>query len=328
MVVQAPEFEPTRLQAYVENVPPARTYLLEALMPDQDIDDINFSWNVVNGAYAPAASITGWNAAAPLRDKKSQEKAFGSVAKLQHSYFFDEVELFQYSKPRTAQERQRMVDNGLDYTDELVNGVRDTKEYLRAQAIYNGRVSYDNAKDDIHLDIAFPVPAANRMVATVAWSDPAATPLTDLQGMVGQYQSTNSRRRPTGMHITSATEALLLNNAQVRTQRYGTNANGQLLTPGDLQQVFAALRLPAYEIQDDVININGADTQLLADGLVAMFGDGLGFTAVGPAAERDYTPGIFAITNEEVNPPSEEIIVGQTAFPAFQRPTSVVTLSV
>src|SRR5690606_8229683 len=147
--------------------------------------------------------------------------------------------------------RQRMVDNGLDYTDELVNGVRDTKEYLRAQAIYNGRVKYDNDKDDIHLDIAFPVPAANRMTATVAWSDPAAMPLTDLRGMITQYGKTNSRRRPTGMHMTSATESLLLNNEQIRTQRYGNASNGQLLTPDDLQQVFAALRIPAYTIQDD-----------------------------------------------------------------------------
>lgn len=328
MVVQAPEFQPARLQAYVENVPAARNYLLEALMPDQNVNDINFSWNVINGAYAPAASITGFNAAAPLRDKQAQSKAFGSVAKLQHSYFFDEVELFAYNKPRTPEERAQIVDQGLNYTDELVNGVRDTKEFLRAQAIYNGRVEYHNAKDDIHLEIDFPVPAGNQMTAATGWDDPAANPLADLQAMVKQYQATNQRRRPTGMHMTSATEALLLNNAQIRAQRFGTNAGTQLLTPDDLAAVFTALRLPAYQIQDDVININGADVQLLEDDKVVMFGAGLGFTAVGPAAERNFTPGIFAITQAKVNPPSEEIIVGQTAFPAFQRPSSVVSLSV
>lgn len=328
MVVQAPEFQPARLQAYVENVPAARSYLLEALMPDQNVNDINFSWNVINGAYAPAASITGFNAAAPLRDKQAQSKAFGSVAKLQHSYFFDEVELFAYNKPRTPEERAQIVDQGLNYTDELVTGVRETKEFLRAQAIYNGRVVYDNVKDDIHLDIEFPVPAANRITATVGWADTAAKPLTDLAGMVKQYQATNQKRRPTGMHMTTATEALLLQNEQIRVQRFGANNGGQLLTPGDLAAVLAALRLPAYQVNDDVININGADVQLLDDNKVAMFGTGLGFTAVGPAAERGYTPGLFAITQEKVNPPSEEIIVGQTAFPAFQRPTAVVTLSV
>lgn len=329
MVVQAPEFAPARLQAYVENVPAARSYLLEALMPDQNVNDINFSWNVVNGAYAPAASITGFNAAAPLRDKQAQSKAFGSVAKLQHSYFFDEVELFAYNKPRTPEERAQIVDQGLNYTDELVNGVRDTKEFLRAQAIYNGRVVYDNVKDDIHLDIAFPSTAGNRTTATVGWADPTSKPLTDLKAMVKQYQDTNQKRRPTGMHMTSETEAVLLSNAQIRTLVYGANSvEGQIVTPEQLQNVLRANRIPEYQLQDDVININGTDVQLLEDNKVVMFGAGLGFTAVGPAAERDFTPGIFAITQAKVNPPSEEIIVGQTAFPAFQRPTSVVTLSV
>lgn len=329
MVVQAPEFQPARLQAYVENVPAARNYLLEALMPDQNVNDLNFSWKVINGAYAPAASITGFNAAAPLRDKKAQEKAFGAVAKLQHSYFFDEVELFAYQKPRTPEEQAQIVDEGLNYTDELVNGVRDTKEFLRAQAIYNGRVKYDNAKDDIHLDIVLPVPAENKMTATLGWEAPTAKPITDLKAMVKQYQKTNQRRRPTGMHITSETEALLLANAQVRVQIYGTNSvEGQIVTPAQLQNVLAANNIPTYQIQDDVVDINGEAVQLLEDGKVVMFGAGLGFTAIGPAAERGFTPGIFAYTQAKMNPPSEEVIVGQLAFPAFQRPSSVVTLSV
>lgn len=329
MVVQAPEFQPARLQAYVENVPAARNYLLEALMPDQNVNDLNFSWKVINGAYAPAASITGFNAAAPLRDKKAQEQAFGSVAKLQHSYFFDEVELFAYQKPRTPEERAQIVDEGLNYTDELVNGVRDTKEFLRAQAIYNGRLEYHNEKDDIHLEIDFPVPAENKMTAAVGWDEAAATPLTDLKAMVKQYQDSNQRRRPSGMHMTSETEALLLANNQVRIQLFGSNgADGQIVTPAQLQNVLAANNIPNYTIQDDVIDINGEAVQLLEDGKVAMFGAGLGFTAIGPAAERNFTSGIFAYTQAKLNPPSEEIIVGQLAFPAFQRPSSVVTLSV
>lgn len=329
MVVQAPEFQPARLQAYVENVPAAQNYLLEALMPDQNVNDINFAWNVINGSYAPAASITGFNAAAPLRDKKAQEKAFGTVAKLQHSYFFDEVELFAYSKPRTREERAQIVDQGLNYTDELVNGVRATKEFLRAQAIYNGKIEYHNEKDDIHLDIELPVPAENKMTADTGWAEAGAEPISDLKAMVKQYQATNQRRRPSGMHMTSETEALLLANAQIRTQVYGTNSvNGQIVTAGQLQNVLAANGIPNYTIQDDVVEINGEAVQLLEDGKVVMFGADLGFTAIGPASERNFTPGIFAYTQAKMNPPSEEIIVGELAFPAFQRPSAVVSLSV
>lgn len=328
MVVQAPEYQPARLQAYVENLPPARDYILAALMPDKNINDLNFAYNVISGAYAQAASITGFNAAAPLRDKKSQERAFGAVAKLQHSYFFDEVELLQFNRPRTPEEKQEVVDNGLDSTDELNQGVDDTKEYLRAQAIYNGRVKYDNPKEDIFLDIKLDVPAENQITVTTAWNLPGATPLADIQAGVKQFQKTNQRRKPEVMHMTSATEARLLTNEQIRTQVYGTDNGGRLLTPADIQNAFTALRLPPYVINDDVISVNGEDVQLLEDNKVAMLGGNLGFVAVGPAAERGYTPGRFAYTIQEMNPPREQIIVGELAFPALQRPNAVVTLSV
>lgn len=328
MVVQAPEFQPERLQAYVENLPPARTYPLAALMPDKPINDINFAYNVINGAYAPAASITGFNASAPLRDKKAQEKAFGSVAKLQHSYFFDEVELLAYNRPRTPEERQQVVDNGLDSTDELAQGVDDVKEYLRAQAIYNGRVKYDNDVEDIHLDIAFDVPAENQITATTGWADPGAKPLADLQAAVKQFQKANQRRKPQVMHMTSATEALLLQSEQIRVQVYGNSNGGRLLTPSDVQNAFTALGLPPYVINDDVIVIGDTEVQMLDDNKVVMIGAGVGFTAIGPAAERGFTPGRFGYTIEEKNPPREQIIVGELAFPALQRPNAIVTLGV
>lgn len=328
MVVQSPEFQPERLQAYVENLPPARTYPLAALMPDKPINDINFAYNVVNGAYAPAASITGFNASAPLRDKKAQEKAFGSVAKLQHSYFFDEVELLAYNKPRTPEERQQVVDGGLDRTDELSQGVDDTKEFLRAQAIYNGRVKYDNDVEDIHLDIEFPVPAENHITATTGWDDAASTPLADLQAAVKQFQKTNQRRKPQVMHMTSATEALLLQNEQIRVQVYGNSNGGRLLTPDDVQNAFKALKLPSYVINDDVVIIGDKEVAMLEDNKVVLIGEGLGFTGIGPAAERGYTPGRFGYTIAEKNPPREQIIVGELAFPALQRPNAIVTLSV
>lgn len=328
MVVQAPEFQPARLQAYVENLPPARTYPLAALMPDKKLNDINFAYNVINGTYAPAASITGFNASAPLRDKKAQEKAFGTVAKLHHSYFFDEVELLAYNKPRTPEERQQVIDDGLDETDVLSQGVDDLKEYLRAQAIYNGRVKYDNDAEEIHLDIELDVPEENKITVTTSWTDPGAKPLSDIQSAVKQFKKTNQRRKPQVMHMTSATEALLLQSEQIRVQVYGDSNGGRLLTPGDVQNAFAALRLPPYEINDDVIVIDGEEVQLLDDNKVVLIGEKLGFTAIGPAAERGYTPGRFGYTIEKQNPPSEQIIVGELAFPALQRTNAIVTLSV
>lgn len=328
MVVQAPEFAPARLQSFVENLPPARQYLLASLMPEKTVTDINFAFNVISGAYAPAASITGWNSPSPLRDKQTQAKEFGSVAKLHHSYFFDEVELFVYNLPRTPEEREQVVADGQDRTKELSDGVEDTKEYLRAQIIYKGGLTYSDEEGKVVFDFKIDRPEGNVMDAITPWSDPASTPLTDIQNGVKQFKATNSRRSPALLHLTSVTESYLLQNEQIRRQAYGANNTGQILTPEDVQRVLRGLKLPEYTINDDVINLHGEEIQLLEDNKIVLLGTDLGNTMIGPAAERGYTPGKFAKTIEKVDPPSEQIIVGQTAFPALKRWTAVVTMDV
>ncbi|MGR5914633.1 hypothetical protein ACT7DA_21210 [Bacillus pacificus] len=70
MPLHLDEFQREAFQGYIEDVPPARTRVLESLMPKKPIHDIKFSYNVINGVYAQMASITGFNAGAPLRDKR------------------------------------------------------------------------------------------------------------------------------------------------------------------------------------------------------------------------------------------------------------------
>lgn len=328
MVLHLEEFQKEALLAYVQNVPAQREYKLRSILPQEPVDDINFAYNVVNGVYGAAASITGWNASSPLRDKKALEVAYGEVAKIQHGVRLDEKELLKFERPRSDAEKQRVIDYVYDTTDELVMGVDDTEEFLRAQAIYTLGLKYDDDVNDIHIDIQFDAPAGNKMSVTTPWSDPAAVPLADLQAGVTQFKSTNQRRRPVGMHMTSATEALLLQSEQIRTQIYGTNNGGRLLTSADVQNAFTALGLPAYEINDDVINIDGTETPLLEDGKVVMFGADLGQTMIGPVYENGFVPGKFTTPKIMQDPPGEAIIVGEAAFPALKRPQSIVILDV
>lgn len=323
------EFQRAAFQGYVDNVPAQRSYPLAALMPRQNINDINFAYNVINGSYGQAASITGWNASAPLRDKKALEQAFGSVAKIQHAQRLDEVQLLAYRKPRDSQEQDRALDYVYNTTDELVQGVDDTEEYLRAQAIYNGGISYHDDVNDVHIEFEFDIPAGNRIASvTTAWSDPAATVLDDLRAAVRQFQSENQRRRPSVMHINGVTEEFLLNNQQIRNQLFGTNSNGQLMTSDGVRSVLRALNLPDYYVNDDVVVTDAGEQPYLEDGKVVLLGNDLGQTMVGPTRENEYNAGKFVLPLIEMNPPSETIIVGEAAFPAIKRPQAIVIMNV
>lgn len=328
MPLHLDEFQKEQLQGYVENVPAQREYLLSSFMPTRPEYDINFAYNVINGSYAQAASITGWNASAPLRDKKSIEKAFGEVAKVQHAVRLDEKELLAFNRPRSDEERAQVIDYVYSSTDELAQGVDDIEEYMRAQAIYTGGLKYEDKENDIYIDVDFGVPFENRLSATIAWEDANAKPLEDIQAAVKQYQSVNQRRKPSVMHMTSATESLLLTNEQIRVQVYGTNNGGRLLTKGDLQNAFTALGLPPYQINDDVIVVNDEEVQLLEDGKVVLLGADLGETIIGPTSENNYLPGKYADPLIEKNPPSQTVIVGEAVFPALKRPKSIVIVDV
>lgn len=328
MPLHLDEFQRAQFQGYIENVPAQREYLLRSFMPDDPTYDINFAYNVVNGKYGTAASITGFNASAPLRDKKEIEKAFAEVAKVQHGVRLDEKELLAFNRPRTDQERAQVIEYVYTTSDELSQGVDDIEEYMRAQAIYTGGLKYDDDVNDIHIDVDFGVPSENKLPTTTAWSESSAKPLEDVQAAVKQYQKENQRRKPAVMHMTSATEALLLQSEQIRTQIYGTNNGGRLLTKADLQNAFSALGLPPYQINNDVIVVNDAEVQLLEDNKVVLLGAELGKTKIGPTVENNYNPGKFVTPLIENNPPGQTVIVGEAVFPALQRPQSIVIMSV
>lgn len=328
MPLHLDEFQRDQLQGYVENVPPQREYLLSSFMPTSSSYDINFAYNVINGVYGDSASITGWNASAPLRDKKAIEKAFAEVAKVQHGVRLDEKELLAFNRPRSDQERAQVIDYVYTTTDDLNQGVDDIEEYMRAQAIYTGELKYEDEENDIYIDVEFGVPNENKLSATTAWGESNAKPLEDIQAAVKQYQKNNQRRKPSVMHMTSATEALLLTNEQIRTQVYGKDNGGRLLTKNDLQNAFSALGLPPYQINDDVIVVNDKEVQLLEDGKVVLLGADLGETIIGPTVENNYSPGKFVTPLIENNPPSQTVIVGEAVFPALKRPKAIVIVDV
>lgn len=327
MPLHLKEFQREQLQGYIENIGPEKTYALANVLPDLPTYDINFAYNVVNGEYGDSASITGWNASAPLRDKREVEKAFGQVSKVQHGIRLDEKELLAYNKPRSDGEQQQVIEYVYNETDNLSYGVDEIAEYMRAKAVYDGLLVYEDKKNDISVNVDFGIPEENKLDNTVSWAEKDSTPLNDIQNAVGQFKATNQRRKPTVMHMTSKTETLLLTNEQIRVQVLG-EGGGRLITKEDLQNTFSVLGLPPYVINDDVVIINGEEEQLLDDNKIVLIGQDLGNTMIGPTVENDYNPGKFVLPKITFDPPGQTIIIGAALFPALKKPSAIVTMNV
>ncbi|GLY11410.1 major capsid protein [Pseudobacillus badius] len=328
MPLHLDEFQQPQFQGYVENVPPAKRYLLGEVMPIRQTFDTDFSYGVVSGKYARAASITAFNAGAPLRDKQGLAVAYGSVAKIQHGFRLDEKELIKFTRPRSDAERDSVIDYIYNETDDLVEGVRETEEFFRAQAVYHGRLKF--SENDIELDVTYDIPEDNKLTATTPWATIAtATPLSDLQAAVKQFKKANRGQMPREIHMSSAAEANLLQNAQIKNQIYGSPTDSRILMPTDIRNIFTALSLPSYVVTDEVVDVGNGDERLLPENRVVLIGNDIGELVVGPTVEKGGNPGMYVVPEiRETNPPQQAVFVGETAFPALKRTSAVVWLDV
>lgn len=326
MPLHMEEFQTEEFQGYVETVPPKRKNALAEFFPDKDVFDTEFAYNVIAGSYGQMASITGFDAGAPLRDKDVLARMTGELGKVQHYHRLTEKELLMYNRPRMDAEQKQAVESVYNNTDKLVQGVYDREEWLRAQASYVGTLTY--SENDVELNVDFLIPEENKLGVDVAWSDPNADVLGHIQAGVTQYKESNDGELPVRMHMSGKVEAWMLKNNGVKAQVYGAN-DSRMVTRDQLQNVFTQLEIPAYEVINDSVKGDDGMEKLMPEDRVVFLGEELGRTLKGPTVEKDYEPGIYVIPEiQKTNPPRQMIFVGETVFPALERPGAIVHLVV
>lgn len=329
MPLHESEFQREAFQGYIENLPPARERILARFMPAKPIYDIKFSYNVINGKYARTASITGFNAGAPLRTKEGLEKAFGEVAKVQHGFRLDEEELLRFNNPRQEEEQEQVKEYIYDETDDLVEGIRDIEEWMRGQAIYEGVLEYD--ENSVKLQVDFGIPSENRLtlVGSDAFSDKVnSEPLTVLQEMVTAYKKANKQKNPGEIHMSTAMVNDLLQNNQIKNHIYGTPTDARIVTRDQLQALFTSLSIPRFVINDDVVVTDEGEVRILPERRIAFMPSGeVGKLMQGITVENNYKPGMYIIPEiKETNPPQQAVYVGETVFPALEQPKAIMFL--
>lgn len=219
-VLSLDEFQRPTFLGYVENRTLPRQYLLKAISATDVTYDLSFDYDVFTQTYAPSASITGWNAGAPLRDKQGFKTVTQEVAKLQHGFRIDEREQLKFMNPRVEGERQNVIKKVYDQTDRLIQGVGDSEEWLRAQAVYNGSIVINS--NGIVANISFGLSAP--VAVSTAWSTRASsTPLDDLRAAIKAYKDANAGEAPRYIDISGDVMLDLSLSTQVRKALFGVN---------------------------------------------------------------------------------------------------------
>lgn len=330
-ILSLDEFKQPTFLGYVENALNTKRYLLKEISDTDVTYDLTFDYEVFTQTYAPTASITGWNSGAPLRDKEGFKVVTQEVAKIQHGIRIDEREQLKFMNPRTDGERNQAIKRVYDQTDRLIVGVDDTEEYLRAQAVYVGTIAYNDTKNNVKVEVSF---GLNPIVpVTTPWTDRVdATPLDDLLVALQAYKDANAGQSPRYIDMSGAVLMDLRQNDAIRGAVFGVNS-AKIASREEVQAQINALADTTIEIrvQDEVVLLDttGQVTRLLPTRTVALLGAQPIITVEGPTIEKNFEPGIYVVTKEDMGPPpQDEIYVGKSAFVAVRKPSEIYRLSV
>ncbi|MCG7385098.1 major capsid protein [Paenibacillus sp. ACRRY] len=327
-ILSLDQFKQPTFLGYVENRLPTKTYLLKAISETDTSYDLTFDYDVFTQTYAPSAALTGWNSGAPLRDKEGFKTLTQEVAKIQHGIRIDEREQLKFTNPRVQAERDRAIQRVYDQTDRLIEGVNDTEEWLRAQAVYLGAISYD--ANNVKINVDFQLPPI--VTPTDSWSDRVdSVPLDDLRAIIQAYKDANGGEAPEYIDLSGVVLQDIIMNQQLRSAIYGINSQ-MIPTRSQVESIIAQVADAPVKIRvnDNQISLNGAPaSRLLPVRTVAVLGSQPVITVEGPTVEKGFEPGIYVLTKEDMGPPpQDEIYVGKSAFVGIKKPSQIHRLSV
>lgn len=339
MVLEDTRLQQASLKAFVKEADNLRSqetpnqYPLASAYPLEEVEEIENVYNIVEQQINASASITGFNAGAPIKNKGQGKQAIASLTKIQNANFLDEIEMYHYRNPRNDAERQKIVDGVLMDTNELSVSVDDTVEYIRSQMAYNGRVDYLDPMTQTRLTFDLDRPEENNITVASEWGTDKATPVTDLQNAVKQFQKTNGRKKPEIINMNSTTYNKLISSGQIKRELFNDTNSPRIVKDEDVTALFNSVKLPQIVIDDTETAIENELGEIethehLEDDKVILRSSVLGSTMSGPSVENNFEKGKFVVTVIDKDPVTEKTIVGQVVMPVTKNVNGTVHLNV
>lgn len=337
MVLEDKAFQKAELTAFIKAGDEQRDvttlYPLASAFPNEEVEEIQNVYDIIETQLNVAASITGFNSGAPIRNKGQGKQAMAKLTKIQDAYYLDESELLHFRNPRTQAEKQKIIDSVLLNTNNLSEGIEKTKELIRASMAYNGVFSYEDPRTETQIEFSLDRPKENDLKVTQAWGTENARPIDDLQAAIEQFQSTNGNTKPEVINMNSRTYNKLKRSGQIKLELFGGTDSPRIVKNDDFQSLLESFGLPAIQIDDNETAIEQADgtnkiIKHLADDKVVLRAAVLGLTLSGPSVENNFAKGKFATTVISQDPVSEKTIVGEVAIPVTQNINGTVFIDV
>lgn len=331
---------PDALTAFVRQVPSPQNQVLNQLLPDRvlaknqiDITELTQTNRTAKFRSFDARVHVSQRDVTAMRSVKlpalSSSIGVGEAERLA-------LEMALLGGTNNTAMIQAIYNDGANLTREI----RARMELARGQVLSTGKFTLNN-EGGITQEADFGVPVGNFVTAGTVWSNTAALTITDLTNWRNTYIDLNGAP-PTGMMISTKTQAALLKNTEAKGLLYAAAPPAYLTLPL-LGQILEAQGLPPVTmVYDSVVDVDGVTTKCVPENKVIMYGDGIGYTAWGITATAleltsavktessfDDAPGIVGVTVKDPTPPFRSFtFVDAVGMPIIEQPKRLMIATV
>lgn len=299
---------------------PENQFGLAAILPNVDVDDIDFRADIGGGGLARVATFRAWDAESPISGRRGISSLTGSLPPIS-----EKRRLGEYDRLKL-----RRLDAGIrnalfDDAAELALNLAARLEVARGQLLSTGMVTI--RENGLVLEADFGRAANHTQTAVVLWSAAGSTPLEDLLAWRAIYRQTNGVN-PGRILTDQSVLDTLMRNASIRAYTLPEGSTNQIVTLDAIRALFGSFGLPPMETYEaQVEGADGNPLDILPQGHILFLppaGRKLGETLWGVTAEaldNDYeidateAPGIVVGSYSDKDPVGLWTKASGIAFP-------------
>ncbi len=304
----------------------------QRFLPSETVYSNTFFYDIVKQAKHLAAFI-GYGSEPPVMDRDAVAKKSGTLAAFGLQHIVTIEELMAINQARNEGEYAAMVNKLVKTTVDIIDGLQDKADVLRAQALTFGKLEYNDPSDGAQITFDYDVPAEHKiaLTGTNAWTDPSADALGNLIEWDALYSKTNNGKQADVIKMPIDVFQLLSKNEGIIAEAR-PNTTAKRVSADEVNQALQLYDLPPIElIRGRVTTVRNFRTgedeavEFYPEGRVVFLSEGLGNFFYGPNPEdENFAPGLVVRATDELRP-KRSIIEGYAAgFPIIETPSLIL----
>lgn len=302
----------------------------ERFLPSVNVYSTTFAYDIIKKTKH-LASFIGYGAEPPVMDRDAVASKFGTLAAFGLQYIATVEELMALDQARKG-EKAAMVAKLEKKAIDVIEGIQDFADVLRAQALTTGVLNY--TKGDVKINFDYQIPAEHKIARTgvSAWSDASADILGDLIEWNETFSKSNNGTSADVILMPQEVFAHLTKNASIISEARPGIAGVTRIATAEVNSVLEGFALPTIQVvKSRTTNVRNVytgqdeDVEFYPAGRVVFLADGVGNFYYGPNPESPtFEPGLVVRAVDEMRP-KRSIIEGYAAgFPIIEVPSLIL----